>query len=108
MLNMVLFLFLMNFLSALMAIQLLRGDLYEDPSELINFSQTYNSFLGMYQIFSTENWTTILYNSVSGWVVNADIRWARRGSGTRPGSCASSSCCGSCSPIVSLVGLLHH
>lgn len=73
-LNMTFFLFLMNFVAALMAVQLLRGDM--DDEELINFSQVYNSFLGMYQIFSTENWTTVLYNAMSaewqfgqGWIV---------------------------------------
>ncbi|WVQ96668.1 hypothetical protein IAU59_003774 [Kwoniella sp. CBS 9459] len=59
-LNMVVFMFLMNFLGALMALQLFRGDLEE--GETITFSQTYNSFLGIYQIFSSENWTDILYN----------------------------------------------
>jgi hypothetical protein len=37
----------------------------EDDDVMINFSQAYNSFLGMYQIFSTENWTTVLYGAVS-------------------------------------------
>ncbi|OCF43572.1 high-affinity cell membrane calcium channel [Kwoniella heveanensis CBS 569] len=59
-LNMVVFMFLMNFLGALMALQLFRGDLEE--GDTITFSQTYNSFLGIYQIFSSENWTDILYN----------------------------------------------
>lgn len=62
-LNMTFFLFLMNFVAALMAVQLLRGDM--DDDELINFSQVYNAFLGMYQIFSTEDWTSVLYNAVS-------------------------------------------
>ncbi|ODO05658.1 hypothetical protein I350_04717 [Cryptococcus amylolentus CBS 6273] len=60
MLNMVIFLFLINFLGALMAVQLFRGDL--EAGETITFSQTYNSFLAMYQIFSSENWTDIVYN----------------------------------------------
>ncbi|WWC70741.1 uncharacterized protein I206_104692 [Kwoniella pini CBS 10737] len=58
-LNMVVFLFLMIFLSALMALQLFRGDIEGDP---IDFSQTFNAFLGMYQISSSENWTDVLYN----------------------------------------------
>ncbi|OXH34034.1 high-affinity cell membrane calcium channel [Cryptococcus neoformans] len=61
-LNMVIFLFLMNFLGALMALQLFRGDL--EAGETITFSQTYNSFLGMYQIFSSENWTDIVYDTM--------------------------------------------
>ncbi|WWC88695.1 uncharacterized protein L201_003608 [Kwoniella dendrophila CBS 6074] len=58
-LNMVTFLFLMIFLSTLMAVQLFRGDIEGDP---IDFSQTFNAFLGMYQISSSENWTDVLYN----------------------------------------------
>ncbi|WVR06351.1 hypothetical protein IAU60_003382 [Kwoniella sp. DSM 27419] len=58
--NMVIFLFLMNFLAALMALQLFRGDV--EAGETITFFQTYNSFLGMYQLFSSENWTDVLYN----------------------------------------------
>nr|XP_019045668.1 high-affinity cell membrane calcium channel [Kwoniella bestiolae CBS 10118]OCF24598.1 high-affinity cell membrane calcium channel [Kwoniella bestiolae CBS 10118] len=58
-LNMVVFLFLMIFLSALMALQLFRGDIDGNP---IDFSQTFNAFLGMYQISSSENWTDVLYN----------------------------------------------
>ncbi|WWC62542.1 uncharacterized protein I303_105138 [Kwoniella dejecticola CBS 10117] len=61
-LNMVVFLFLMIFLSALMALQLFRGDIEGDP---IDFSQTFNAFLGMYQISSSENWTDVLYNVMS-------------------------------------------
>ncbi|ORY24315.1 high-affinity cell membrane calcium channel [Naematelia encephala] len=70
-LNMVIFLFLMNFIGALMAVQLFRGDLPSDDS-VITFSQTYNSFLAMYQIFSSENWTDILYNAMS-----AESQWAQ-------------------------------
>lgn len=62
-LNMTFFLFLMNFVAALMAVQLLRGDM--DESDPINFSQVYNAFLGMYQILSTEDWTSVLYSAVS-------------------------------------------
>ena len=28
---------------------------------MINFGHIYNAFLGMYQIFTSENWTTLLY-----------------------------------------------
>jgi len=31
----------------------------------VNFGTTFNSFLGMYQVLSSENWTTILYNTTS-------------------------------------------
>ncbi|BEI83049.1 hypothetical protein CcaverHIS002_0309170 [Cutaneotrichosporon cavernicola] len=73
--NMVVFLFLMTLLAALMGVQFLRGDLPEGDA-MINFSQVYNSFVGMYQIFSTENWTVVLYSAVGadwgwgqGWIV---------------------------------------
>ncbi|WRT67795.1 uncharacterized protein IL334_004769 [Kwoniella shivajii] len=71
-LNMVVFLFLMIFLSALMALQLFRGDLEEGA--LITFSQTFNSFLGMYQISSSENWTDVLY-SVMGFESQFRQNW---------------------------------
>lgn len=57
--NMILFLLLVNFIASLMAVQLLRG--YMGPDEMINFGNIYNAFLGMYQIFTAENWTTLLY-----------------------------------------------
>ena len=56
---MILFLLLVNFIASLMAVQLLRG--YMPPDQMINFGHIYNAFLGMYQIFTSENWTTLLY-----------------------------------------------
>lgn len=43
-----LFLILANFVSALFAVQLLRGDLTGDNT--MNFGEIYNSFLAMYQV----------------------------------------------------------
>lgn len=67
--NMILFLMLMVGLAALMAAQLLRGDIpqEDDSGEEIemNFKQIYNSFLAMYQIFSSEDWTTPLFAALS-------------------------------------------
>lgn len=66
--NMILFLLLIVGLASLLAAQLFRGDLpQEDDGETIeiNFKHMWNSFLGMYQIFSSENWTTPLYNVLS-------------------------------------------
>ncbi|KZS87691.1 hypothetical protein SISNIDRAFT_419270 [Sistotremastrum niveocremeum HHB9708] len=60
-LNMTMFLLLTNFLAALVAVQLFRGDL--TPEASMNFSQIYNGFLAMYQIFSSENWTDVLYSA---------------------------------------------
>ena len=68
-LNLIFFLFLMTFLAAIFATQLFRSQI---PSEdegggtiLITFGNIYNSFLGMYQILSSENWTVILYNATA-------------------------------------------
>jgi hypothetical protein len=64
-LNLILFVFLLTFLASIFASQLFRGALpEEDDGETIRvpFFDIYNSFLGMYQIFSSENWTTILYS----------------------------------------------
>src|SRR5882757_1273996 len=57
--NMILFLLLVNLIASLMAVQLLRGYMHAD--EMINFGSIYNAFLGMWQIFTSENWTTLLY-----------------------------------------------
>ena len=64
--NLVLFVFLITFLMSILAVQLFRGELdQEDPSGKtyqISFFTIYNAFLGMYQILSSENWTTILFD----------------------------------------------
>ncbi|XMA11365.1 hypothetical protein WAI453_004156 [Rhynchosporium graminicola] len=64
--NLMLFVFLITFLMSIFAAQLFRGELeptdpHGDTIE-ITFFTIYNSFLGMYQILSSENWTTTLYN----------------------------------------------
>jgi voltage-dependent calcium channel len=59
--NMSLFLILMNYIAALVAVQMLRGDMQADTS--MNFKEIFNSFLAMYQVMSSENWTDILYDS---------------------------------------------
>ncbi|KHN98590.1 cation channel family protein [Metarhizium album ARSEF 1941] len=67
--NLMLFVFLMTFLVAIFASQLFRGEIpqYTEDGQLnrISFFTIYNSFLGMYQILSSENWTEILYNVTS-------------------------------------------
>lgn len=78
-LNLILFVALLTYLCALFAVQLVRGDLpqqHENGDEIrMSFFTIYNAFLGMYQIFSSENWTDILYNATKyqtpysvGWV----------------------------------------
>lgn len=63
--NLIIFVFLITFLTSIFAVQLFRGMIpSEDDSGNTNpvtFSDIYNSFLGMYQILSSENWTSILY-----------------------------------------------
>ena len=73
-LNLILFVFLVTFLSAILASELFRGEIpTQDASGTtihVTFFDIFNSFLGMYQILSSENWTTIVYN-----VQQFDVRW---------------------------------
>ncbi|KAF3939441.1 hypothetical protein ABW19_dt0202920 [Dactylella cylindrospora] len=66
-LNLLFFVLLMTFLCSIFAVQLLRGNIpkEDDSGEdiRITFGNIWNSFLGMYQIFSSEGWTSILYTS---------------------------------------------
>ncbi|KAI0739665.1 Ion transport protein-domain-containing protein [Daedaleopsis nitida] len=57
--NMSLFLIEINLLAALFAVQLVSGDI--KAGDLIDFGTLYNSFLAIYQVFSSENWTDVLY-----------------------------------------------
>lgn len=61
---------MITFFCAILACQLVRGDIPSvDPvtqrSNEISFRTIWNAFLGMYQILSSENWTTILYAATS-------------------------------------------
>ena len=66
-LNLIVFVFLFTFLAAILASQLFRGDFpATDPAgeeTRIQFYDIWNSFIGMYQILSSENWTTIMFNA---------------------------------------------
>ena len=69
-LNLIVFVFLITFLTAIFAVQIFRGQFplndNNDPSGNaihITFSDIYNGFIGMYQVLSSENWTILLYNS---------------------------------------------
>ncbi|KAH0580401.1 hypothetical protein H2248_001903 [Termitomyces sp. 'cryptogamus'] len=59
--NMSLFLIMINYIAALAAVQLLRGDMGEDTP--MNFGDIWTSFLAVYQVFSSENWTNVLYST---------------------------------------------
>ncbi|KAF2869719.1 calcium-channel protein CCH1 [Massariosphaeria phaeospora] len=67
-LNLILFVFLLTFVASIFASQLFRGEFPEQTQGdtlPISFFTTYNSFVGMYQILSSENWTDILYTATS-------------------------------------------
>ncbi|KAH0603703.1 uncharacterized protein H6S33_007362 [Morchella sextelata] len=76
--NLILFVLLLTFLCALFAVQIVRGDLpaeYQGETSPITFNTIFNAFLGMYEIFSSENWTGILYMATDvqsqynvGWI----------------------------------------
>ena len=72
--NLILFVFLLTFLAAILASQMFRGSIPQEDASgdtiEITFTSMWNSFLGMYQIFSSEGWTTIVYN-----VTNYDIAY---------------------------------
>lgn len=69
---------LITYLCAIFAVQLVRGDIPEEidgEPVRITFFTMYNAFLGMYQVFSSENWTDVLYNATMvqspyniGWI----------------------------------------
>ncbi|BGP38716.1 calcium channel protein [Rhodotorula kratochvilovae] len=66
-LNMIAFLLLMTFISALVAVQFLRGipDPESDDTGAMNYFQIYNAFLAQYQVLSSENWTDVLTTVLS-------------------------------------------
>jgi voltage-dependent calcium channel len=60
---------MITFFVGILACQLIRGDIpttdLNGNQYEISFRTVWNSFLGMYQILSSENWTTILYAATS-------------------------------------------
>ncbi|KAM0563811.1 hypothetical protein ACHAPJ_000017 [Fusarium lateritium] len=75
--NLMFFVFLMTFLVAIFAAQLFRGEIpkYEDGDlNRISFFTIYNSFLGMYQVLTSENWTDILY-TVTSYTRHKNTSW---------------------------------
>ncbi|KAF2094858.1 calcium channel-like protein subunit Cch1 [Rhizodiscina lignyota] len=76
--NLIYFVFLLNWIGAIFASQLFRGELPTVDSQgnqlTVTFFTIWNSFIGMYQIFSSENWTTIMY-SVTAAEVHFKTAW---------------------------------
>ncbi|KAI1375540.1 Ion transport protein-domain-containing protein [Hypoxylon crocopeplum] len=76
--NLIVFVFLITFIMAIFAVQLFRGEipLYDEDGDLvrISFYNIFNSFLGMYQILSSENWTSILYD-VTSYTTAVNSAW---------------------------------
>ncbi|WEW55818.1 calcium channel protein [Emydomyces testavorans] len=67
-LNLILFVFLITFLTAIFAVQLFRDQIPRSKDgqvTRVSFYNIYNSFLGMYQILSSENWTKIMYKATA-------------------------------------------
>lgn len=66
-LNLIVFVFLITFLTAIFAVQIYRGEFppqdTNDEIIYVTFANIYNSFIGMYQVLSSENWTTLMYNA---------------------------------------------
>lgn len=72
--NLILFVCLITFIMSIFASQLFRGEipLFDDDGKLIriSFYNIFNSFLGIYQILSSENWTDILYSVTAQTTAN--------------------------------------
>jgi voltage-dependent calcium channel len=77
-LNLIVFVFLITFLTAILASQLFRGEFPRVDNTgatiRITFFDIYNSFIGMYQVLSSENWTSIMYNATQ-FDVHYDTAW---------------------------------
>lgn len=81
-LNLIVFVFLITFLVAIFAVQIYRGEFpamdNNGNSIHITFKDTYNSFIGIYQVLTSENWTILMYNATqyesrwkSAWIAAA-------------------------------------
>lgn len=70
--------FLLTFLVAIFAVQNFRGEIHPVDSQgnpiRITFRDIYNSFIGMYQVLSSENWTILMYNA-TGYSQSKTTSW---------------------------------
>lgn len=78
--NLVMFVILICYLGALFAVQLFRGEIpqgAQDPfggTLRVTFFTIWNAFLGMYQIFSSENWTAVMYG-ITAYGTQYNVGW---------------------------------
>ena len=77
-LNLIVFVFLVVFLASIFAVQILRGALPDEDGAgstiRITFANIYNAFIGMYQVMSTENWTSLMYTATN-YDTNWNVAW---------------------------------
>ncbi len=73
-LNLILFVALITFLVAIFAVQIFRGVFpFADAGQTVThipMTDIYSSFLGMYQVLSSENWTILMYNATQFTTIN--------------------------------------
>ncbi|KAJ9059050.1 hypothetical protein DSO57_1006528 [Entomophthora muscae] len=65
-LNMVFFVFMVIFLCCGIAMQLFGGTLKDEEVVFPNFDSAGWSFLGLYQVFSGEDWSSVLFSTMQG------------------------------------------
>ncbi|KAL8697386.1 MAG: hypothetical protein Q9224_002343 [Gallowayella concinna] len=77
-LNLIVFVFLITFLTAIFAVQIFRGELPNKDARgdeiHVTFTNIYNAFIGMYQVLSSENWTSLMYNA-TGYQYHWHTSW---------------------------------
>lgn len=77
-LNLIVFVFLVTFLTAIFAVQIYRGEFPSEDSSgntiHVTFAGIFNSFIGMYQVLSSENWTILMYNATQ-YEVQSNAAW---------------------------------
>ncbi|TVY82801.1 Calcium-channel protein cch1 [Lachnellula suecica] len=76
--NLMLFVFLITFLISIFAAQMFRGEIPEEDAYgtaiRTTFFTIWNTFLGMYQVLSSENWTDILYH-ITAYETARNMAW---------------------------------
>lgn len=70
--NLSFFIVLATFITAIIAYQLFEGAVPSDSGEEMRFFSVYNSFVSLYQLFSGEDWTTVLYTVMEAGSTNGN------------------------------------